>query len=125
MMLTSFTKFNLILGAFLIFDFNFASVFLFWISLSIITLNIFLNGFSIRNYTKIEFYSWHTLLIGLFAWLINSSDKFISLYFISPENLRDYSVTYALGAPLLLTGGIFNLILSRDYFKGLKHSNQY
>ena len=82
MMIISMSKFILIIGAFSFFNFDFASVFLFWLSICLVVLYIVLTGFRIVNYSKIELYSWHSLLIGVFFLFINSRDKYISLFFI-------------------------------------------
>jgi hypothetical protein len=126
MMLVTLIKFIVLTLSYYFLEFNEATNFIFSISISSFILTfLFLGKLNLKNYTRIKSYSFHSLIIGISAWAINSSDKYMSSYFISFDDLRIYSITYSIAAPVLLIGGVFNLIYSREYFKNNNTFNHY
>jgi len=126
MMLATLVKFFVLTLSYYLLDFNKATTLIFLISIILfLLLFIYFGKLNIKNYERIKNYSFHSLIIGVSAWAINSSDKYISSYFISFDELRNYSITYSIAAPILLIGGVFNLIYSREYFKKKSSFNHY
>lgn len=126
MMLVSLIKFFVMTLSYFFLEFNESTNLIFSISISsFFLIFLFLGKLNKKNYARIKNYSFHSLIIGVSAWAINSSDKYISSYFISFEDIRSYSITYSVAAPILLIGGVINLIYSREYFKNHNTFNHY
>lgn len=119
MMIISSIKFFSVVSFFWFLDINCALTVISYITTLVIIIFLILNSrIKKSNFGLIKPYSWYSLFIGIFAWVINSSDKYIASKLIALESLRDYSITYTLGLPIILFGSVLNLIYSREYFNG-------
>jgi hypothetical protein len=67
-------------------------------------------------------YSYHNIIIGSLAWIVNSSDKVIASWYLNDNDLRVYSLTYFTGYFILFGSSLFTNLSSQKFVHGGKRN---
>ena len=96
---------------------------------TIVTFEVLLLLWIFRESTAVfklpKGYAYQNILIGLLAWIINSSDKVIASWYLGDNDLRVYSLTYFTGYFILFGSTLFTNMSSKKFIEGVTTKNRY
>lgn len=76
-------------------------------------------------YKSLSYYGLPLVLGGFAEFIFNSSDKYMINYFLDKESVALYSLSYKVGAMLLMAVGIFQMVWPRYMYRIYKNYKNY